>query len=286
MARLNIGIVGGGHGGLAVLNLLLSIPEINVLWVSDLQRDALAMVKAREVGVPDRGDFVPLLADDALEMVIEVTGSEKVKELIYTHKREHTEVIESAAAKLLITIVENREEFNRKLTRNAEELAEYIVQINDSAQLIRDSMKNLAEEAEKLADSAEALATVSQTATAEAEKTQEILGIIEGIAQTTKIIGLNAAIEAARVGRAGQGFSVVAAEIRRLAEDSGQSTQKIAEITHNVKDYMKNIHAGINQSKLVAQSQVAATEEVLTTLEVLADISVRLRQLSDSLLQM
>ena len=55
------------------------------------------------------------------------------------------------------------------------------------------------------------------------------------------------------------------------------------EITHNVKDYMKNIHAGINQSKLVAQSQVAATEEVLTTLEVLADISVRLRQLSDSL---
>ncbi len=79
---------------------------------------------------------------------------------------------------------------------------------------------------------------------------------------------------------------MVAAEIRRLAEDSGQSTQKIAEITHNVKDYMKNIHAGINQSKLVAQSQVAATEEVLTTLEVLADISVRLRQLSDSLLQM
>ena len=102
---MNIGIVGGGHGGLAVLNLLLSIPEINVLWVSDLQRDALAMVKAREVGVPDRGDFVPLLADDALEMVIEVTGSEKERTYCI-HISEHTVVIESAAAKLLITIVE------------------------------------------------------------------------------------------------------------------------------------------------------------------------------------
>ena len=91
--------------------------------------------------------------------------------------------------------------------------------------------------------------------------------------------------EAARVGRAGQAGLVVAAEIRRLADDLGQSTQKLLRY-HNVKDYMKNIHAGINQSKLVAQSQVAATEEVLTTLEVLADISVRLRQLSDSLLQM
>jgi len=283
---MKIGIIGGGHGGLSVLTLLLTIPEAEVLWVSDVKSDAPALVKAREVGITTCDDFIPYLQNTDLEMVIEVTGSDKVKELIIAHKKERVALIEAAAAKLLITIVENREEFNRRLAGNAEELAKYIVQINDSAQLIRNNMQHLAKEAQKLADYSESLATTSQAATAEAEKTQEILGIIEGIAKTTKIIGLNAAIEAARVGKAGQGFSVVATEIRRLAEDSGQSTQKIADITHNVKKYMQDIHGGIDQSKLIAQNQVAATEEVLSALETLADVSVRLRQLSRNLLQL
>ncbi|NLZ38520.1 MAG: hypothetical protein GX893_02790 [Firmicutes bacterium] len=283
---MKIGIVGGGHGGLAVLTLLLTIPEAEVMWVSDVKHDAPALVKAREVGITTCDDFIPYLQDSNLEMVIEVTGSDAVKEQIFAHKKEGVAVIEASAAKLLITIVEHREEFNRRLASNAEELAKHIVQINDSAQLIRNSMQQLAEEAEKLADYSETLASTSQAATSEAEKTEEILGIIEGIAKTTKIIGLNAAIEAARVGKAGQGFSVVAAEIRRLAEDSGQSTQKIADIIHNVKKYMQNIHGGIDQAKVITQNQVEATEEVLSALETLAEVSVRLRQLSQNLLQL
>lgn len=283
---MKIGIIGGGHGGLAVLNLLLSIPEVEVMWVADLDANAPAMLKAKEAGVPGVQDFIPLLDDHDLHMVIEVTGLDNVRKLIYEHKPEHLLVMESEEAKLLITIVKYREEMNQKLVKNAERLAGYIEEINASAQLIRDRMKELTEEAERLAQKGEELTKTSKDAAAEAEKTQEILHFIEEITKTTKIIGINAAIEASRVGKAGQGFAVVAAEISRLAEDSGKSNKEIAKITGNIVKFMENVHLGVAQAKDVAKKQVAAAAEVLTTLEKLAEISLQLRELSNNLLEL
>ena len=79
---------------------------------------------------------------------------------------------------------------------------------------------------------------------------------------------------------------MVAAEISRLAEDSGSSNKEIAKITRSIVQSMENIHTGIAQSKDVARSQVEAAEEVLTTLETLADVSLQLRELANNLLSM
>ena len=283
---MNIGIIGGGSGGLAVLALLSTLDDMDVLWVADVQSDAVALVKAREMGILAINDFISKLQDENLHMVIEVTGVKKVQQLIRANMKESLTVMDANATKLLVTLVNSREALFKEIYANSKELTDNIEQLNESASQIRMSVEQLAAEAEKLADSGEALANYSGIATNEVAKTKDILKIIEGIARQTNIIGLNAAIETARVGEAGRGFSVVATEIRKLSEDTRVSTKQIDSLITTVKESMQAVNTGIQDASLIAQSQAAATQETLAALEALSEVSQRLYQLSGNLMKL
>ncbi|MDY6788304.1 MAG: methyl-accepting chemotaxis protein [candidate division WOR-3 bacterium] len=72
------------------------------------------------------------------------------------------------------------------------------------------------------------------------EQINEILDIITKISEQTDLLALNAAIEAARVGDYGKGFTVVAEEIRELAEQSSESTRRISNLIKEIKDDIGN----------------------------------------------
>jgi methyl-accepting chemotaxis protein len=80
-----------------------------------------------------------------------------------------------------------------------------------------------------------AASSLVQALDSSSKEVEEILQLIASIAQQTNLLALNAAIEAARAGEAGRGFAVVASEVKTLAEESGHSVEKVAEVVLRIR---------------------------------------------------
>lgn len=84
----------------------------------------------------------------------------------------------------------------------------------------------------------------------------EKISVIEEIARQTNLLALNAAIEAARAGQYGQGFAVVAGEVRKLAENSKQAAVEIGELSLKVRNQAET--SGTQLTELVPEIRKTA----------------------------
>jgi methyl-accepting chemotaxis protein len=145
-------------------------------------------------------------------------------------------------------------------TEEQDNLKEMASQLTDSISVLASTTEEISAQAQEIAAVTNRLSKVASESQERVKETDDVLNLIKSIANQTNLLGLNASIEAARVGDAGRGFGVVAQEIRKLATTTAESVQKI---DHTVKAIQKDSTSTCEQliqvNDVIAQVAEAVT---------------------------
>ena len=162
--------------------------------------------------------------------------------------------------------------------------------IRDQVQVLSSSVEQALSAVQQSAASAQELAAISQTIANEAQEgqnqlksTASILELIRRVAKQTNLLGLNAAIEAARAGEQGRGFSVVAGEVRKLAEESNRSANEISIILLEFQTIIQKITESSLRNSAITHEQAQANQEISKLVEGVQQVSQELKALATRL---
>jgi len=148
----------------------------------------------------------------------------------------------------------------------------------------KDALNITMSQIDRFTNASENLASMIKQLDSKTENVGDIIGLIEDIADQTNLLALNAAIEAARAGDAGKSFSVVAEEIRKLAEKTmeatGQITSTITSIQKEARDTSKSTEEAVEEINKSHQSMIKTESVFAEIIDAIKNSSNQITQIT------
>lgn len=194
------------------------------------------------------------------------------------------------------TVARSIEEIATTAQKVNEDVASTAVAINaakqkgdEASELTQESTTTITELERQIEKAGESIHVLGE----EVQGIEGVLHVIQGVAEQTNLLALNAAIEAARAGEQGRGFAVVADEVRNLAKRTSESTQEIHNMIERLqkvaRDAIESVETSIKTSEhsVSCSSQVReALDEMFTLIEDSAQKSQNIAVASQQQLQL
>jgi hypothetical protein len=158
---------------------------------------------------------------------------------------------------------------SEKLTENIGTITQTVEQLAINASSINENEQNLYNSVETVNDILSEINKVTE--------------FISTVARQSNMLGLNASIEASRVGEAGKGFAVVANEIRKLSVQSQETVPKIKKLTEEIQAKIGEVNDRCKKSIAASEEQASATEEISARIEELSTMTEELYLISKEL---
>ena len=267
--RLEIGDKQGYHQTLSeLLNQLSHVTEDGLLNI------------IRVAGALSRGDLTETIDHDYPGLFGQAqvgmnTTVENLKKLVDSIK-ESVDSINTSAGELAI----GNNDLSQRTASQASALEETAASVEELTSTVQQNAEN-ARQANQLSLNSSSVAEKGGTVVNEvvttmgsihdsARKIVDIISVIDGIAFQTNILALNAAVEAARAGEQGRGFSVVATEVRNLAQRSATAAKEIQAL---IKESVNNVEAGTQLVGEAGQTMGGIITSINRVTGIMQDIS-------------
>jgi len=196
---------------------------------------------------------------------------------------------QSTSASMMAATIEELTVSIHHVSENADEAHEIAShsgqQSEEGARVIENTLSSMNGIARTVQHSSTQVADLGQ----HSEHISSIISVIQGIADQTNLLALNAAIEAARAGEQGRGFAVVADEVRLLAQNTGKSTKEIAsmiekiqagvrETVDSMRTGVQEVNQGVEMAGTAGVAIVGIRDSSSKVLRVVDQISFALRE--------